>query len=469
MSTNEERARWIFNNLLEDGQLACSITTDKTGMAFNRLIDHEEDGFWLDICRKHVNHEQFMAEVISVKGSIYSRSSDSLGIYFGGARVQNMTRSVGIDYDEPDAAEALAEYMEKLPWMQFFQKPSGLWHAHGGLSEKVHATQAKDWMRSLVIGLRNGGAVEVFPKVHDAKKLNGNMMRLPFGAGGYEPVNGLEPLFRQNSSLVLEFAPRVMEATSTRHEPNHTPVPIPHPVPFDVESPLASRCLDFVRESKLWHHQQGLYVPGRNNSQSEFDWRFLSSAVRNGMTNRDCLDWLIQWRNESKRGPGHSSYRSTTIDNVLNSVSKPVKPSAPLPNEAIYSWLYTALFFKRLGSNCRDCYYACRRFVKQAHETWTGEEGTTSPVTRIYVSSLADYMVLTTKTTRRALNSLRVLGLVVKTKNGIQVRTPTEEEQPRLETIGATIRQRRGWTRNEEGTKKLMDMTSNWKEGNRST
>lgn len=475
----EARAQWIYRNLLEDLQLGCLCRNKKQGNVIVRAIDHEDDGYWIDLVRKHVGGATIEAELVTKDGVRFAGTGVCLGIYFGGTKCKlgpNLTRSIALDCDKPNSAELLPLAQQAFPFMQFFQKmETGRWHAHGRVSRAVDARAVKAWMISRLPSQISD--IEVFPKTSDfGEAVFGNFIRLPMNPGyaNYEPVGELKDLVPVDADIIPLWKgplPRASHTTvrtqkipSFEHDPLEVERIPSHPLSTEEAGIQEIAVLDDHKAMKtpederldgklqmllsnpstryLQKYIDGYQHDGRRNSNSEFDWRFLLQLKKLGHENRVFLDYCLRIRNPSRASNSEKDvhYRELTIDKLLRqkSVKETVfnKPVCPIrPADMTQSWLYKSEIWnhRMAGRPCRDVFLA--HYALACEKTDWACTGW-SPTYFISVRTMVSNNCGALSTVRKSEQMLRLLGLVKLIRQGrgtqasrFQLLIPTSETE----------------------------------------
>jgi len=332
--TDEDKAKWIFDNLLEDNQAAAIILNGKSAMAIRRRIDHSD--YWYNLCLSHVKGEPIKVNTVSTKTKQErEKTGIALGIYFGGRACKGLCRSVAIDCDKNNATDLLKPAMEAFPELAFFQRNdnSGRWHAHGRISEPVDDYSLKIYMQSRLPDALKG--TEVFPKTSRARQaIVGNQIRLPMSPHvPYYPVRLSMTTIPASSISVVDLGDHILHDAVGTHDVSNS---VSNPVidafdsnPVIDASALKSKLLKIISANGLYPYVKGFVISSLRNSQSEFDWRFCDELKRLGYTDPALLRTAILYRNPTI----DPKELTVTINNVVASPIRSFKPYKQLVHD----------------------------------------------------------------------------------------------------------------------------------------
>ena len=478
--TDEDKADWLYRNLFEDNQLVtlCRVEIEngkkvKKGNPFQRFSDHDIDGYWLSLLLDHIKGKPIQGQNLLFLKPLHHKKNligNCLGIYFGGTIVNNRCRSIGLDCDLKNAKDLLHIAQEAFPFMQFFQQANtGRWHAHGRVTKPVDARSLKYWLKSRLP--KDLATIEVFPKTHDSgKAVFGNFLRLPMNPEGcdYEPVGELKDLVHVCISNIPVFTSTVSSTVSStvptlgakrRHRQSE---------PERIQSYQASD-IEAVMEAypELERYRTGFRRYGSNNTESEFDQRFIYKLYNIGKRDPSFLTQAILFRSPNKT----IDYASSSVANLLSWIQKRSlsqttfkKPVVPIrESEAIESWLYNSRLFSRQGiqPSSRDIYFKMLTITKDK-TIWTDNEWSDS--FKISVRTLEGLGVARKDTIRKAWAKLRLVGLLRLVKSGkgkkgsdVRIRIPRIEEEPLLIQTASLIKESKANLLNKNSFGKLWD------------
>lgn len=295
-------------------------------------------------------------------------------------------------------------------------------------------------------------------------------MRLPWGQSGYEPVDpvpvmGTAPMewLEQYDDFLVIDSDSSTGGREGEGDPAVASAPASIPeLELEFDSPVAKRCMNFLTMGKLLYHEKGYRIdrPGYNNTESEFDFRMLWDCIQKNLVDKECLDWLVRWRNPASRAK--PTYRNRTINKALQRFQLYAASNSlrVCKDDFCHSWLHRNVFWRTLGYNYRDCYVELRLISAEQTHGWDRLEGTWSGEFRVSPCMIHVRLNLSMQTARMALNSLRVMGLATKSGKSWRLYTPRKDEEVKLEQKAIVVKERRKLLRNEEGTKELSEIVS---------
>jgi len=468
MSTNEERARWLYDNLVIDRMIMGAERRDdysRKGNAFAHMASHDPADGWLGLCLAHVQGKPFGAHVMFIdaqtEGDVVA---NVLGSYYGGSLVNNMTRLVALDYDVPaDAVRVMPAYQEALPEFRFFTSNENKWHAYGLLDEPIDARIAKRWLRGIVNSLPTIKGVEVFPKTadHGLSRLS-CYLKFPFDGGKYlQPMDDLSPLVPIPVSRMKQakewFASGVTSSgltTTTQARPTKktTPPRSDGTPPFGMSQSHwdkyrfknDDRSRDGTRSWKfhlfswncgLSHEAASKFFGERFPSMSiptlpQFDKARRLLNDRHSRTGKFDLGWQVE---NAKRTAPSGSLEENWIFRLRNKVWSPRHGLGPLSKDLFHWFCLRANSRGCLGSGCFDK-PECRIPLKEFLSPGRPYAGLMLPRLKLQAAGLI----------RLSVNPVKYQS------RGYQVMLPSKEQE-------ATILSRVVWIKTARGSESWKD------------